>query len=172
MKWVRRSWLPGAVSDVGSRGGKIVTPPAGFVQLLHVDLLQVVERRACSDRNLRRRVALVVFEVSVDLDLMDPHLLWELDVDEVWLGAVGLPVRVSAVISQLLDAIPRLSSRERPYCLLTDLPPVADFPLLVVAHAGVGHLRPPPAKRGKREEGKRALGRVKVFPPTPSTIRK
>ena len=48
-------------------------PSARLVELLHVDLLQVMEGRAHADRDLRRRVALVQLEVGVDDNLMDAH---------------------------------------------------------------------------------------------------
>jgi len=63
-------------------------PATWLVELFDVDLLQVVERRPSTDRYLRWRVALIEFEVRVNLDLVNAHLLVELDVDQVWLRAV------------------------------------------------------------------------------------
>ena len=44
-----------------------------------------------------------------------------MNVDEVWLRAIGLPVRVRVVISQLIHAVPRLCRRERPHGKVADL---------------------------------------------------
>lgn len=48
-------------------------PTARLVELLDVDFLQVVERAADADRDLRWRVALIELEVRVDYNLVDAH---------------------------------------------------------------------------------------------------
>ena len=63
---------------------------------------------------------------------MDSGLLHELDVDEVGLGAVGLPEGVGVVVSELLDSVACLGRGEGPYCLCADLSAV-----LVVGGRGV-----------------------------------
>ena len=77
----RRADRVGRALGVGRRQDR--HPAARLVELLHVDLLEVVEGGAGADRDLRRRVALVELEVGVDPDLVQPHLRVELDVDEV-----------------------------------------------------------------------------------------
>ena len=49
-------------------------------------------------------VALVLFEVGVDAHLLDSGLSFELDVDEVRLGTVRLPVALQRVVSQLINS--------------------------------------------------------------------
>ena len=63
-------------------------PPNRLIEFVRLHLLQLLVAVGYSDRDLRRRVALVCFRVQVNCNLLDLHLLEELDVDEVWLLAV------------------------------------------------------------------------------------
>ena len=70
---------------------------------------------------LLRSVGLVVPVVDVEDDLEDPHFSLELYVHQVRLGAIRLPVRLNVVISQVLDAVPRLVARHGPHSEAADL---------------------------------------------------
>ena len=65
--------------------------------------LQVMEVRACPYGDLARCVALVLLEIAVDPDLLYAHFLVELDIDQVWLRPVRLPVRVGVVVPGRTD---------------------------------------------------------------------
>lgn len=89
-------------------------------------LLEVLQIVARFDGDLARRVGLVALEVEVEGYLLDASLLHELDVDEMRLGAVGLPESVGVVITQLLDPIAGFGGAESPDGV------DSDFPALVV----------------------------------------
>lgn len=78
-------------------------PPGGLIEVDYLDLLQVVEVRARPNRDAAGRVALVQFVVRVNVDLVDGRLSLELNVDQMRQLAIRLPIRVHAIVSQLLN---------------------------------------------------------------------
>ena len=106
----------------------LLHPADRLVQGHDPDLHQIVERRARPYRDFLGGVRLVEPKVQVEGHLADARLPLELDVDEVGLPAVGLPVRVRRAVAQLVDAVARLRRRERPDGLLADLPPTGVGP--------------------------------------------
>lgn len=101
----------GLVSEVLDGHGN---PARRLGQLEDLDLLQVVEVRTGPDGDPARRVALVQLVVRVQEHVTDGLLGPELDVHQVGQLTVALPVRVHALVSQLLDPEARLAGRQTP----------------------------------------------------------
>lgn len=98
-----------------------VEPADRLLEIYQLHLLQFIERVAHSYRDFLRGVGFIGFEVEVHGDLLDAHLLEELDVDEVWLRAVTLPEGGDGVVAQLLHAVAWLGRGERPHGQVSDL---------------------------------------------------
>ena len=74
-------------------------------------------------------------------------LLVELDVDQVWLRAVALPVGVDVVVPKLLDSVARLGGGQRPHRHLPDL--------ALLDRAGHGELATNASREAQTREGRR-----------------
>ena len=106
----------GGVDGVSGVIGELdANPAAGVGELLLLDLDEVVERATRADDDAGGRVGLVLLVVQVEMHLRDERLLGELDVDRVRLQAVRLPVRLQAVVPQLLCPKPGLRTGQRPH---------------------------------------------------------
>mmetsp|Transcript_27104 Transcript_27104/g.83221 ORF Transcript_27104/g.83221 Transcript_27104/m.83221 type:complete len:227 (-) Transcript_27104:180-860(-) len=90
-------------------------PAGGFAEVGGPDFDEVVEGRAGAHRQLLGRVALVLRVVEVKRDLRDGRLAPKLEVYQVRLPAVALPVRVQVVVPQLRDAVARFRRTQRPH---------------------------------------------------------
>mmetsp|Transcript_31051 Transcript_31051/g.75054 ORF Transcript_31051/g.75054 Transcript_31051/m.75054 type:complete len:242 (+) Transcript_31051:444-1169(+) len=97
------------------------TPSARLADVDRADLLQIVKRRAHPDLHPFRGVALVQVEVHVQRDRGHRLPPRELYIHVVRLQAVALPVRVERRVAELVDAVPRLGSAQRPRCGPADL---------------------------------------------------
>lgn len=97
---------------------------------------------ASPDRDLGRRVALVMLEIAVNCNLLDAYLrlqpprsargkmrlasdcgylLVELYVDQMRLRPIRLPVGLHVVVPQLLNSVTRFCSTKSPYCITPNL---------------------------------------------------
>ena len=102
--------MVGKNGDLDQKGtdGRLVVlernhdPTVGFMEFHVLDLLQIMKMITDTNGNSKRSVRFVQFVVCVDAHVLDQHLLLELDVDQVRLGPVRLPIRFQAVVAQLI----------------------------------------------------------------------
>mmetsp|Transcript_3419 Transcript_3419/g.9725 ORF Transcript_3419/g.9725 Transcript_3419/m.9725 type:complete len:240 (+) Transcript_3419:3497-4216(+) len=97
-------------------------PPLRFVQLHAFYLLEIVKSGAHPDAHPLRCVGLVERVVHVKCQFAHRLSLRELDVDQMRLGPVALPVRVDGRVSYLFHPVTGFGRRQRPNGLVPDLP--------------------------------------------------